>query len=467
MRGAGQPIHFLERLIRVPPQQAALASLLARDALLMRQFLEAATARDPTLASAERVALPLDASPTPAHLILARDGHAVTCLSSDMPVQDAPKVPFAWVSQLATELDAAFAGATALRRAEASPNNVLVRLRDDAAALTLADLQQLRALVPLLGDALVECVQQASELFRGEPLPLRASSGAAARASLWQVYVRGAHALTLGGARAFPTRSLVLHAATPDVFLSSRAGHAAVHRGAECLDVLEALARDHNVLGAEHELGVAAALVQPMLVGRARGLLRSLRHKEGGGYLELLQKALDEPRSALERAFVALLPLLPSLLTPERVAADERLSAGALSAAQRAVGDTTRMTAKDVATRLHKALPPLVEAMLQDAGASGLVHWRRFLHRTPLRLNALPLGTLLLSRVPADAFLPDAREGLPEFSVANAESYVEHVVPAFRPAAAAASAGAAPPGPNSACPCGSGRKFKKCHGAPR
>jgi hypothetical protein len=111
-----QPTHFLERLTRVTPAEGALAAQLARDSTLLRGFLDKAALKDPAVGDAPRVALPLSSAAECAHMIVARDGNAVTCLASGMPMHDVPVLPFVWVTEYAQQADAVLNAAVVLQR---------------------------------------------------------------------------------------------------------------------------------------------------------------------------------------------------------------------------------------------------------------------------------------------------------------------------------------------------------------
>ena len=454
----------MERLVRVSPAQAALAAELVRDAVLMRQFLERAAHKDPSLAGKARFALPLSGTAPTAHVIVAPDGNPVTCLAPDMPVHDAATLPHSWVAEFAQEARAAMGAAQVLRQqALDRDGGVVGRLATRPHGLVAQDFAVLETLAPLLQPLLVECVQQAVDLFRGAPPPVLMPTSVAGQRDNWNAYVRGVQAMAVGGVSAFSAHALVVHAATPDVWLSVRAAHAAAVRGAETVAALEDLAQRHGVVGGEHEVGVAAALQQPLLAGRVRALLKALRKgHQNAPWLTLALRALDEPRRALDQATVSLLPLLPALCAPELVETDPQLDAGALAAARKALGDLGDAAVLDVAARMHRALPALVQQWRHGPPEVSVPMWRRLIHRTPVRFNLVPLGTLLVTQAPRAALLPDAQP-MAELAQDAGPAYLTTVVPALLRAHAPDSR----TGPNAPCPCGSGRKYKKCHGATR
>lgn len=98
----GHDQHFLTRLSRVDADQADRALALYRDPELVRGLLAAAKLTD-----FERAALPIDEGELAPHLIVARNGHFVTCLGPGMFVGDAPLVPWPLVRRSLDELRAA------------------------------------------------------------------------------------------------------------------------------------------------------------------------------------------------------------------------------------------------------------------------------------------------------------------------------------------------------------------------
>lgn len=461
-----QPLHFLERLTRVTPEEAALAAELARDAVAVKGFLLEAHRRDPTLPTAARYALPLSSAATPAHILVTAEGHPVTCLAAGMPMHDSQPVPHALVASFVDALRGAVKAAVAMQRD--GGGTVLDRLLRQPQVLTRGDVDTLATMAPLLTPLLTECVTQATDLLKhdlAQWVEGHIPDGPHVQDAWWPRYLRGSLAMGLGAASVFPARAVVLHTGVADVHISGRAAWHAMRRGAETLDVLEDLAATHGLFGAEHELGVGVALHSPLLSGRVRAFLRAHKHRDGAGYLTLLHKALDEPRRAIEQPLTALLPVLPAVLTPQDAQPGGVLSPETLSQAKRALGDVGALTPLEVAARLHKKLALLVEKLTTPSHAEHGATWTRLIRWIPVRFNSLPLGTLLLARAPQDALLPDPTGVTADWSPEMGALYVTQVLRSF--VKRAQPAGAAPPGPNAPCPCGSGKKFKKCHGASR
>ncbi|MEW5849012.1 MAG: SEC-C domain-containing protein [Myxococcota bacterium] len=460
-----QPTHFLERLSRAATREAELATELSRDSVALRGFLAEALERFPEIPRAPRYALPLSPAAQPAHMLVSPDGGAVTCLAPGMPLHDASVIPYGLVNSFVVELRAAMRAAVALAREEArGDRNAVMRLVRAAHELTDDDIATLSAIVPLTARLLGDCVTHGVKLLRTDlPGPIRRNPagtvGLARR--WWPRYMRAVHAMLLGAPEAFSAQTVVLHTAVPDVYVSSRAIWAAARRGSETLDVLESLAERQGLLGGEHELAVAVAEREPLLAGRVRRFIKTFKNRQGALYLQLLQKALDEPARAFNHAVVPLLPLLPTMLAPAEVDAQlDVLGAPALLQRARQLDASPDKPALDVARKLHPRVASLLEQWMSSDGASATALWKAFMLNAVVRLNSYPFGVVLCARAPREAFLPGATPPS-RWDLDTGADYIRLVMPAWLPPDESATPRKLPP--NSPCWCGSGKKYKKCH----
>jgi hypothetical protein len=85
----GHDVHFLERLERLSTPQTELALSLYQDPLLIRALLEQIRLPE----GAARVALSLGDGERGPFVVVARDGHFVTCLAEGMSPGDHPVIP--------------------------------------------------------------------------------------------------------------------------------------------------------------------------------------------------------------------------------------------------------------------------------------------------------------------------------------------------------------------------------------
>jgi hypothetical protein len=85
----GHDVHFLERLERLSTPETELALSLYQDPVLIRALLEQLRLPE----GAARVALSLGDGERGPFVVVARDGHFVTCLAEGMSPGDHPVIP--------------------------------------------------------------------------------------------------------------------------------------------------------------------------------------------------------------------------------------------------------------------------------------------------------------------------------------------------------------------------------------
>jgi SEC-C motif len=174
----GHDEHFLERLDRVPRQHVELALGLYRDHELVRAIL--LDARLP--ATADRVALALEDSGAGPHVIVARDGGFVTCLGQGMSTGALPIVSRAHLDGLATRVERVREGLALARRRGLDEAKLLGRLESGGPAVSREDFLGAAAMVgpavPLLMGMYTSWVGALDEMY---PLLFTSRSWDAAR----------------------------------------------------------------------------------------------------------------------------------------------------------------------------------------------------------------------------------------------------------------------------------------------
>jgi hypothetical protein len=146
----GHDEHFLERLDRVPRQHVELALGMYRDHELVRAILR--DARVP--ANAERIALALEDGGQGPHVVVARDGGFVTCLGKGMSPSALPVVSRAHLDGLAAKVERVREGLALAKRRGVGETELLEKLESAASRVSREDFLSASALlgpaVPLL-----------------------------------------------------------------------------------------------------------------------------------------------------------------------------------------------------------------------------------------------------------------------------------------------------------------------------
>jgi hypothetical protein len=140
----GHATHFLRRIERLSPVHADLALSLYRSPPLVKHLLRRVSLPD----GAERVALALENGPDSPHVIVTRDGHFVTCLGAGMVVNDCARVSRVSIDRAGERIEE-------LRAVRAGERGDLRRLNErmleHGSALTREELLALAALMPIVG----------------------------------------------------------------------------------------------------------------------------------------------------------------------------------------------------------------------------------------------------------------------------------------------------------------------------
>jgi|CZKU01.1.fsa_nt_gi hypothetical protein len=161
----GHDEHFLERLDRVHRDQVELALGLYRDHELVRAILS--DARLPP--DAERVALALEDGGGGPHVVVARNGAFVTCLGEGMSTGSLPIISRAHLEGLAVKTERVREGLALARKRGVNESQLLERLEQAGPAVSREDFVSASALlgpaVPLLTGIYVSWAQALEEIF--------------------------------------------------------------------------------------------------------------------------------------------------------------------------------------------------------------------------------------------------------------------------------------------------------------
>jgi len=149
----GHDHHFLSRLDRVDDDDVELALGLYRDHELVKLILEYHSVYIPE--SAPRVAIALDDSGEGPFLIVARDGHFVTCLARGMLPHDAPLITREQLDRCAISLTAARGGTPSdARRTKGEFARIFQRITSAGNAVSREDMRTLVMFSPLIERAI-------------------------------------------------------------------------------------------------------------------------------------------------------------------------------------------------------------------------------------------------------------------------------------------------------------------------
>jgi hypothetical protein len=140
--------HFLERLERVTWDETDIALRLYREPPLVRALLGDASVPE----SAERLAVALAPGEAPPHVLVTRSGRFITCLGAGMNIGNLPVLPW---ERVESHLQRADRDAVRIERAltvfrEQGARQLAHKITDTGARLTREDFQQLAAVEPLI-----------------------------------------------------------------------------------------------------------------------------------------------------------------------------------------------------------------------------------------------------------------------------------------------------------------------------
>ena len=459
----GHDTHFLQRLDRVDHEHVELALGLYRDHELAR-FILAQTRFE----GAERVAIALEESDDPPHLVLARSGAFVTCLARGMSIGDLPVVSRAQLDALAGKFQRIREGLELARKRGFDEARLLARIESAGPAVAREDFVAACAMLgpaaPLLFGVYASWVKTIEELHPILQVTRRKAAPIKARAE--RELARGAWALS--------------HSATIMVESASREwvhewASAPQHVMASPWSVLTAQCAVPFVLRAAW---LAGRLGKPMLGSyKARfaraahpielreagwGLIAmALRHSAlRSEALKLLRSPPPRPgpsEPAIDSSYVMFAELSRILDEKQESLREEGMAFG-----RKIIVEHTRDI--EVASPYRFTDPALVPDELAMPGVLGTWYDAHNAERSgDVMLIAMAVAA---SARAEDFYYPAAmlRAVPPDDLEPMGESLVE-MQRGLLGVPKTVRGNARPPGRNDLCPCGSGKKYKKCHGA--
>jgi hypothetical protein len=459
----GHDEHFLQRLDRVDRSHVELALGLYRDHELIRYIL--ANARVP--ADAERVAIALEGDAAGPHLVVARDGHFVTCLGRAMSTGSLPIISRAHLDGLVARVERVREGVALAKKRGFDESRLLDRLATAGAGVPREDFVAgcavLGPAVPILLGVYASWVKAVHEMQpllqmgRGSDAPAQRRAEEQLALGVWAM-AHSAMIVAQAGSRAWvedwsqgpahdvgsPWSALVSQCAYP---FAVRAAWLAAKFGKPMLAAYKV-----RYEKAPHPIEVREAGWG--MIGMA------LRHAAiRGDVMRTLTRARpdaasDEPWIAQTRSFFADVARLVE--EKEDSLRDEAMDLGR----KRVVG-----LGEDLAEGSpHRFERP--EDVPDDLALPALFDlWYDALN-DERSADLMLIGVVTAARARAEDFYFPARflhAVHPPSSKEQGQSLVEmhHKLLGIPKTVRHAEK---PPGRNDPCSCGSGKKFKKCHG---
>jgi hypothetical protein len=461
----GHDLHFLERLERVDLAETELALRLYRRPDLVRSLLD-----DPTCPpEAERVAVAIQPGPSPAHVVVTRNGAFVTCLGPGMEVGGTPTL--AW-ERLAIHLHRDDAQLQQLARADETlkrqdARTLFKRLYTAGPALTREEFVQLIAVEPILYETFFdEMLHLYKEILRVAPIVARIkrvrSSDERLLKYFWNCFFAAGHLLllsSLGGKRSFAGWGVIAEQNDINVFERFYLCLCDFGFGPTALRAIWALGRAGKVAlpWLKQALGECQHMTDwhtPALGLLAVGLRHQRLRTEVLSAVGPARLPLSDREDPNARKWAQ---VLQTLLRGEIFDFD------APPEEQEA---RLRAFAGSALVMLDPHRPPGSipdEAMVARLAANPwvftyLANYPFDYHRRPDTFAMMPMSTLVLANQPPEAFYFPAAQ-------------IRYALP-YEPRHALALSWFARPeapvrvepkvGRNEPCPCGSGKKFKRC-----
>ncbi|HEX2571296.1 MAG TPA: SEC-C metal-binding domain-containing protein [Polyangia bacterium] len=454
----GHDLHFLARLERVTRRETEIALRLYHEPDLVRALL-----RDPALPTpTERCAIPLAPGDAPPHVLVTHEGRFVTCLGAGMHLGPLPVLPWERVEHHLRRADrdeALVAQALSTLR-DQDLDHLIHQLDHAGSRLPREDLQRLLAIAPLIHGQLVsQLLDELGAIVKHMPLVARIKrphTEAPYLRAYWNALHRLGHLLVLTshtGRRGFVHVERKIFG-DADLFEKVYLPILAIGYGPLSLRALWAIARAGKLALPALKRALQDRESLPGWSGPALGLVAvALRHQR------LRAEALGALSLARMPATVREDPRAEPLLACIHESMEHPKLSGALGPIERRV--FAHMMACIVVDRATGRPQRTQEEMFQDEHALARLANLPFEHLFARgHLTTLLQGVMTLVPRPAEELY------LPAAHIQDA--------PTFSPAAAAGLARIArPPDPvraperpgrNAPCPCGSGKKYKKCCG---
>ncbi len=477
---------------RATPAAAARGFALLRDRPALARLIDTLATTRVDLAGADRVAFALGAGDRAAHAIVDREGSGVTCLAPDMSVA-APVVAWPVVELFLRQQDERLQARRALQSVKDADDDVspLVRLVQHPHRLVRREWEVLRALLPLLGVQLFSrsVLVAVDKVIQPAHQPGRAPNDAVAR-ELWRLYVGGAVGLTLVGDQRGLTLMHLSAVLGGDLILAARALWYLANQPEDTLAFAASVARDGDDVLKEVpsatkllvRLGLALAL--PAVGFRCPGFFKEaerLSARLNGGDV-IAQEGRSRREVELHSVSFAPVLLRPFAMNPDALLDDpetqQRIAAAGddVEAMAAAAGpwyaDIFRIWRPFADARLPPRLVPRPSQSVTDDDDASATLWRSLLRHTLVSPILQPWLAKLVTLAPIEALVPGPEPDA-EWRLSEGIDYVQHQLEwVLRPAALRTTTKLEPatapkrPPPNGPCPCGSGKKFKKCHGKP-
>ena len=476
--------HAEKRLdARASPAAIERGLALLRDRVALGEFIGRLGDASVDVRAAERVAFALGPGDHVAHAIVARDGTAVTTLGAGMAFTW-PRVPWPVVEGYLKNQEQVLAAKRALHSLKDVDDDVspLLRYVRHPHRLVRREWEVLKAMEPLLGDMYAEGVRSAISGVI-QPVAVGTTISDVVGDDLWRIYVGGAVSITLLADVAGPERTLFAACAAVDLILGARALWSLANRPASTLATLASLA---PLLQETPLLPIAATTVLDAVAFRNPGFAKEARR---------LSKALvpdvavdDDDDAVLKDARRATTVLLPALLrrfvpnvavfsdasVVERVAACDANDDDACAAAAGGWHNDVWKIWRPLSARLE---PPRLALRhpngITDADDAGITLWRSLLRHHDEALLRRPSLARLITLAPFEALVPPVDVDA-DWKLSDGARYLQQTLPRIirgndlpatttTPKKTPVTAAKKTP-PNAACWCGSGKKFKKCHG---
>ena len=450
----GHDVHFLERLERLSTPETELALSLYRDPLLIRTLLEQVRLPE----GAARVALSLGDGARGPFVVVARDGHFVTCLAEGMSPGDHPVIPRGQLDAIArrvTEVRSRFDAACKLAGPRGNVFALLGRVFSAGPWLSREEFSAIAAFQPLLKRDFLRLLLDTDVLIdRARPLASRCVKQGRLDDEALRAWWNGIWAVG--------HLSVLANMDSRDVITELPDG--AAERG-----LLSWPAVRQGVVGvALRGVWGVAKLGRPLLPDCKRWYVQS------ASSLEFIDSALGLLGIGLRHRGAAA-EVRKALARENRPAAEGQPAAVTIPQIQSIVEELTALVfdrPEDCARlqvelgRMHATRKP------EDAGELPEDIARRLAANSPTTFLSSREGLVLLFAClpwvcraqPEDLYWPAeqleaiGRKWQPE-RVASVLRDTQVAYPAAEPVRVQAA-----PGRHEPCPCGSGKKYKRCHG---